>query len=148
MIRRWVEWWLGYDRLLVAYEKVKRDNENLTQSRERLRESHRKLVVKHDNTVARLRRQRAEVTKLHQLYTRALVELEWERFLAEENAPDSLECVKIKLMNHDQAWEVADLLTERFRQPLFAYWCEQCPRNPITRSNWWHVTRRKRKRRA
>lgn len=148
MIRRWVERWLGYDRLLIAYEKVKRDNENLTQSRERLRESHRKLVVKHDNTAARVRRQRAEVTKLHQLYTRALIELEWERFLAEENAQDSPECVKIKLMNHDQAWEVADLLTERFRQPLFAYQCEWCPRNPITRSGWWHVTRRKRKRRV
>lgn len=149
MIRRWVERWLGYDRLLVAYEKVKKDNESLTRSRDRTRERHRNLLAAYDNTVANVQAQRAELAKLNRLYTRVLVDLEWERFLAEENANawDSTRCVKIRLMNHDQAWEIADLLTGRFEQPMFAYWCDECPRNPITRNYWWHVTRKRRKRR-
>jgi len=149
VIRSWVERWLGHDRLLVAYRKIKGDNERLGREHDRLRERYRQLVDKHDNTVERVREQRAEIRKLHRLYARALVNLEWERFLAEENAltNNPERCVKIRLMDHDQAWEVADLLTERFQQPLFAYWCEWCPRNPITRKHWWHVTRKRRNRR-
>lgn len=149
MIRHWVERWLGHDRLLVAYRKVKDDNEQLRRAHSRLTEQHRQLRITHENTVTRVERQRAEVRKLHRLYARALVNLEWEKFLAEENALSSnhARCIKIRLMNHDQAWEVADLLSKRFQQPLFAYYCEECPRNPITRDYWWHVTRKKRKRR-
>jgi hypothetical protein len=148
VIRRWAERWLGYDRLLVAYQKVKNDNEQLGRAHERLQNRHSHLADKHNNTVKRVELQRAEITKLHRLYARALINLEWERFLAEENASSSnpARCVKIRLMDHDQAWEIADLLSERFQQPLSAYYCEECPRNPITRSNWWHVTRKKRKR--
>lgn len=150
VIRRLVERWLGHDRLLVAYHKVRNDNEHLQRVHNRLKERYRQLITKHENTAQRVQQQRVELVKLHRLYTRALVNLEWERFLAEENAAStkSARCIKIRLMDHDQAWEIADMLSQRFQQPLFAYYCEKCPRNPITRDYWWHVTRKKRKRRS
>lgn len=148
MIRRLAERWLGYDRLLVAYEKVKRDNAKLTARHEQLARRHRILVETHNGTVERATRRRAEAAKLYRLYTRTLVELEWERFLAAANQPiDPEVCEKIRLLDHDQAWEVADVLADRFGKPMYAYGCPKCPTNPITRDRWWHVTSQKSKRR-
>jgi hypothetical protein len=146
MIRRWIERWLGYDRLLVAYEKVKRDNDNLVRAHAQLHRRHDNLVRTYQHTVENVRMQRAELAKLNRLYTRALVDLEWERFLAANNDPGSGECVKIRLMDHDQAWDVADVLSERFGKPMYAHYCTRCPVNPITRERWWHVTRKKSRR--
>jgi hypothetical protein len=144
VIRRLVERWLGYDRLLVAYEKVKRDNAELTAKHEELARRHRTLVQVHDSTVERTERRRAETAKLHRLYTRTLTELAWERFLAAANQPINPEvCEKIRLLDHDQAWEVADLLADRFSKPMYAYPCPRCPANPITRDRWWHATSQK-----
>lgn len=143
MIRRWIERWIGHDRLLVAYEKVKEDNEKLRVRHEELKQKHRILTQTHKGTTARAERRRVETAKLLRLYTRTLVELEWERYLAAENASRRAECVKIRLMDHDQAWDVADLLAERFGHPMYAYKCPRCPRNPITRKSWWHVTKEK-----
>lgn len=148
MLRRLAERWLGHDRLLVAYERVKRDNENLHWRYDRLRERHQALTETHRGTVERTERHRQEIARLHRLYTRTLTELAWERFLAAANEPvDPEVCVKIRLMDHDQAWEVADLLTDRFGKHLYAYSCPKCPHNPITRDRWWHVTSLKNKRR-
>lgn len=147
MIRRLVERWLGYDRLLVAYEKVKHDNENLHWRYDRLSERHQTLSETHRSTADRAERRRAETAKLHRLYTRALVELAWERFLNQANDLGSDHCEKIRLMDHDQAWEVADLLANRFGKPMYAYSCPRCPTNPITRDRWWHTTSLKNKRR-
>lgn len=148
VIRRLVERWLGYDRLLVAYEKVKRDNEDLERRYAELARRHRTLVQVHDSTVERTERRRAETAKLHRLYTRTLTDLVWERFLAAANQPiDPEVCEKIRLMDHDQAWEVADILADRFGKPMYAHYCPKCPVNPITRERWWHVTSQKARRR-
>ena len=148
MIRRWVERWVGHDRLLVAYEKLKQDNASLSCANARLRGRHANLRATYANTVANVRTQRAELARLNRLYTRALVDLEWERFLNARNDLGSDDCVKIRLMDHDQAWAVADMLSERFGKPMYAHYCTRCPVNPITRDRWWHVTRKKGRRRS
>lgn len=147
MIRRWIERWLGHDRLLVAYESLKQRNDDLVRAHERLYVKHRNLVRTHQHTTENVRMQRVELAKLNRLYTRALVDLEWERFLNEANDLGSDGCTKIRLMDHDQAWDVADLLTERFGKPMYAHYCTRCPTNPITHDRWWHTTRRKNRRR-
>lgn len=147
MIRGWIERWIGHDRLLVAYEKLKHDNDKLEISRARLRERHSNLYATHEATVERTKAQRAELHKLQRLYTRALIELKWEQFLAANNDLGTNGCEKIRLMDHDQAWDVAELLTERFGKPMYAYACKKCPHNIITHDVWWHVTRQKNKRR-
>lgn len=148
MIKRLTERWVGYDRLLVAYEKLKSDNDDLTEEHARLRRRLRSVSHTHENTVARLQRQRVELNRLRRRYTQALVDLEWERFLREVNDLGSDDCEKIRLMSHDQAWEVADLLAERFGKAMYAHRCDRCPTNPITHDHWWHVTRKKNRRRT
>jgi len=148
MFRRWAERWIGYDRLLIAYEKLKRDNHNITNANESLRKRHKNLRDTYARTLANVQAQRAELAKLHRLYTRTLVELRWEQFLNEQNNSESDDCVKIRLMDHDQAWDVADILGERFGKPMYAHSCAVCPVNPITRDRWWHVTRKKTRRRV
>lgn len=148
MIRRWVERWVGHDRLLVAYEKLKRDNDNLIRSNARLRRRHDNLLDTHHDTVRRVRDQRVELAKLHRLYTRALINLEWERFLATKNDLGSNDCEKIRLLDHDQAWDVAELLSERFNKTMYAHPCRRCPPNIITRGVWWHVTNKRNRRHA
>lgn len=148
VLRRLAERWLGHDRLLVAYTRVKEENEELRRAHDDLARRHRILIETHRGTAERAERRRQETAKLHRLYTRALTELAWERFLAAANEPVNPEvCVKIRLLDHDQAWEVADLLADRFSKPLYAYSCPRCPLNPITRDRWWHVTSQKSKRR-
>ena len=147
MIRRWIERWTGHDRLLVAYEKVKRDNDDLTRKYEQLAKKHSNLLDTYHRTVEKAQVRRVELTRVTRRYTQALVDLQWERFLAAANDLGSDECVKIRLMDHDQAWDVADLLTERFGKSMYAYPCSRCPGNPITSERWWHVTRSRKRRR-
>lgn len=135
MIRRLVEKWLGYDRLLAAYEALRDEHEYLQGRHERLEGIHRR-------TVARMERQRRQLRSLNTRHLRALADLAWERFLAEENAVTGQGCTKIKLMDFDQAWTVADILAERFGRPMYAHRCTKCPVNPITRGRFWHVTKR------
>lgn len=161
MIRRLLEKWLGHDRLLVAHEVLRAELEEqrrLSQSWQakyeakvrsygRLHAKHVALVEIQQGTSARLVKQRRHINGLAAQHLRALTELQWERFLAEQNEAVSGACDKqIRLMDQKHAWEVADLLAERFGQRMFAHSCPVCPLNPITRDRFWHVTRSYKKR--
>lgn len=157
MIRRWIERWIGHDRLEQAYEvrcAELYEARRLAQSRgDKLRVAEErldKLRTKHQATLEsmrfanlRIERQRRQLNDLTTQHIRTLTELNWTLFLLEQNEAVAESCGKlIRLMDHDQAWEVADLLAVRFGYPMYAHSCAVCPVNPVTRDYFWHVTRR------
>ena len=154
MIRRLAEKWVGHDRLLVAFEVCRAELADLrerdqtqAEAQEWLSGKYQGLREAYQGAAARLTRQRKQLNDLRVAHIRALTDLSWEVFLREQAEAVSQGCGKqIRLMTQRQAWEVADLLAERFKRPMYAHYCMVCPVNPITRDRFWHVTRKRMKR--
>lgn len=150
MIRRLLERWLGMDRLERAYAarsaelyEMEERNREQAAALARLIDKHAKLRATHSGTSQRLSRQRVQLNGLVTAYTRALVELQWAQFQLDQNGGESADCGKvIRLVTSEHAWEVADILAERFGHPMYAHECPKCPLNLVTRGRYWHVTKR------